>query len=59
MSREEIITALKNLQRRDYYLSNSCSCCGTNIEWEPSAYGDYVRWNDIEELLAKAEATDE
>jgi hypothetical protein len=42
--------------RGDHVVAYDCECCGTGYEWSPdSRSGEYVRWDDLVEVLAKIE----
>lgn len=34
--------------------ASSCECCGTSIEAVPDKRGEWVRWEDVQAIIAKA-----
>jgi hypothetical protein len=43
---------LKEVPRYDYD-TTSCSCCGTQVYFNPYADGTYVKYDELKELINK------
>ncbi len=32
-----------------------CRCCGTWLEWDTEANGEYLQWSDVNDILTRLE----
>lgn len=55
MNTREILERLKKLQRLDVHITQCCDECGPWQEQEYNSTGEYIRSNDLDDLITRIE----
>lgn len=55
LSLKDVVESLKSLTRYEAKMAGNCECCGSWIEHDEDAYGDWIKVIDIKNLIKQLE----
>lgn len=48
---QKVLSKLKEIKRYDSSISGGCECCGSWVEHDEDAWGDWVKHEDIQAII--------
>lgn len=56
LSIADVISRLQSLTKYEASIGGGCECCGSWVEHEADKYGDWIKVEDIENLVKELQA---